>query len=169
MKLYRFSPIKDQEQLLKAIEYTHFACHKLCKQSLNEYLPNAGNIGIFCHYQDEYDRLIVIQKELCDMSESIHQKYFKLYKPFVIRAKDGVSKTAYNYLYIRKPDPYRHQVGDIDFVVEADIYIKLKQSLANGKQIKGARIFPRGVPDMIELYDSDIDALGYVCTNNFVK
>jgi hypothetical protein len=34
----------------------------------------------------------------------------------------------------------------------------------DGKVIKGARIFPRQDLDMIELYDPDVDACGYVST-----
>ena len=42
---------------------------------------------------------------------------------------------------------------------------ELKQSLVDGKQIKGARVFLRNVLDMIELYDPDVDTFGYVSTN----
>ena len=34
MKLYRFSPIKNEEELLEAIKHTHFACFELCKKLL---------------------------------------------------------------------------------------------------------------------------------------
>ena len=54
MKLYRFSPIKNKEQLIEAIEYTHLKCLELCKKIYGKHLPVAGNIGIFCHYDDEY-------------------------------------------------------------------------------------------------------------------
>ena len=52
MKQYRFSPIKNKSELLNAIAYTHFACHALCKQTFGHYVPIAGNIGIFCHFED---------------------------------------------------------------------------------------------------------------------
>ena len=74
-------------------------------------------------------------------------------------------ETTYTHLYVRKPDIYRAQVGDIDFYLEQSAYDKLKQSLVDGLKIKGARVFPRNDLDMIELYDPDIDALGYVSTN----
>ena len=38
-----------------------------------------------------------------------------------------------------------------------------------GKQIKGARIFDRPDLDMIELYDPNVDALGYVSTKKMSK
>lgn len=165
MKLYRYSPIGSMDELVQAIRYTHFACYQLCNQSFEKYLPNAGNMGIFCHYDDEYERLVAIRKQMTEPSNNPDQKYFRLYEPIVIEAKDGVPETAYTYLYIRKPDPYRHHVGDVDFYLELESYVELKKSLQDGTKIKGARIFPRNDLDMIELYDPDVDALGYVSTN----
>ncbi len=169
MKLYRLSPIENKEQLLEAIKYIHFACHKLCKQSFDAYLPNAGNVGVFCHYENEYERLLSIRKEITEPSNNPDQKYFKLHEPIVIAAQDDVSETTYTHLYIRRPDPYRHHVGDVDFYLEQQQYDELKQSLIDGKQIRGARVFPRNDLDMIELYDPDIDALGYVSTNTMTE
>lgn len=169
MKLYRFSPIESKEQLFEAVRYIHFACYKLCKQSFGEYLPNAGNMGVFCHYDSEYERLVKIRKELTEPSDDPNQKYFKLHEPITIPAQDDVPETTYTHLYIRKPDPYRHHVGDIDFYLEPAQYAELKQSLLNGKIIKGARVFPRNDLDMIELYEPDVDALGYVSTNTMTE
>lgn len=149
---------------MKAIKHIHFACHALCKQSMRKYLPVAGNIGVFCHYDDEYVRLTKMWEELTDPSDNINQKYFRLHEPIVIPPKGGVPKTMYTHLYIRKPDPYRYQVGDVDFYLEPEKYAQLKQSLLNGKIVKGARIFPRGDLDMIELYDPDVDACAYIRT-----
>lgn len=169
MKLYRFSPIENREQLLEAIKYTHFACHKLCKQSFGTYLLNAGNMGVFCHYADEYEKLVAIRQEITEPSDNPDQKYFKLNEPIVIAAQNDVPETTYTHLYIRRPDPYRHHVGDVDFYLEQQQYDELKQSLIDGKQISGARVFPRNDLDMIELYDPDVDALGYVSTNTMTE
>lgn len=169
MKLYQFSPIGSKGQLLEAIEYTHIACYELCKQSFGSYLPNAGNMGIFCHYDEEYERLVAIRKEMTEPSDDPNQKYFKLHEPIVIAEQDDVPETTYTHLYIRKPDPYRHQVGDVDFYLEQSQYEELKQSLVDSNQIKGARVFPRNDLDMIELYDPDVDALGYVSTNTMTE
>jgi hypothetical protein len=165
MKLYRFSPIKTKDELLEAVKHIHFACYKLCKQSFGEYLPNAGNVGVFCHYDDEYDRLIAIRKELTEASDNLDQKYFKLYEPIIIPAEGDVPETTYTYLYIRRPDPYRHHVGDVDFYLEPEKYARLKQAMLDGsKTLPGARVFERPDLDMVELYDPDIDALAYVST-----
>lgn len=103
--------------MLEAIKYIHFACYKLCQRSFGEYLPNAGNVGVFCHYHydDEYARLVKIRKQITKPSDDPNQKYFELYEPIVIPAYDDMSETSYTHLYIRKPDIYRAQVGDIDF------------------------------------------------------
>ena len=163
MSRFRFSPIQDEMQMMKAIEHIHFACHALCKQSMDRYLPVAGNIGIFCHYDNEYAYLKKLQEKLTDLSKSVYGKYFLLHKPIVIPAKGDIPTTTYSYLYIRKPDPNKDQVGDIDFYLEPEKYIQLKQSLIDGKAVKGAGILPnRPDLDLIELYDPDIDALGYI-------
>jgi hypothetical protein len=162
MKLYRFSPIKSKEELFKAIEHAHFLCHQLCKQTLGEYLPVAGNLGIFSHYPEEYEFLTKLRQEMTDESDNINQKYYRLHKPITIPAKDDVPETTYRYLYIRHPDPYRHHVGDVDFYLPQNEYNKLKQSLLDGQTIKGARIYPRTELDMIELFNPDFDVLAYV-------
>lgn len=163
MKLYRFSPIQDETQMMKAIEYIHFACHTLCQQSMGRYLPVAGNVGVFCHYDDEYVFLTKLREELTDSSDKVYGKYFRLHKPIIIPAKGDIPKTIYSYLYIRKPDPNKYQVGDIDFYLEPEKYAELKQSLLDGKVIKGTRVLlNRPDLDLIELYDPDIDAWGYI-------
>ena len=169
MKLYRFSPIKSKDELVKAIEHIHFACYTLCKQSFGHYLPNAGNMGVFCHYDEEYEFLIGIRKKITEPSDNADQKYFRLYAPIVMTSRGNVPETTYTHLYIRRPDPYRHHVGDIDFYLEPDKYTELKQSLLAGKKINGARVFERPDLDMIELYDPDIDALAYVGTETMTN
>ena len=163
-KLYRFSPIGNKDQLKQAIEYTHFACFKLSKLAFGEYLPVAGNTAIFCHYDDEYKLLTNIREGLTDESDTLFTKYYHLKERIIIPPKEDIPETTYTHLYIRKPDQNRSQVGDVDFLMEKDEYAELKQSLLDGKEIKGARVFERQEPDMIELYDPDMDVLAYVRT-----
>lgn len=169
MSLYTFSPIQTKGQLVEAVRFTHFACYRLCKQSFGEYYPNAGNIGIFCHYDNEYETLTAWRKEMTEASDSFLQKYFRLHEPIAVPAKDDIPETTYTHLYIRKPDPYRHQVGDVDFYLPEDTYKTLKQSMLDGRVVPGARVFDRPDLDMIELYDPDIDALGYISTNKMTE
>lgn len=169
MESYRFSPIENEEQLLEAIEYVHFECHKLCKKVFGEYLPVAGNIGIFCHYDNEYKFLTKLREELTEKSNNWNQKYFLLHEPIIMPAKDDVPETTYTYLYIRQPYQNSPRVGDVDFVLSDNKYIELKESLLKGVKITGAKIFDRPDLDMIELSDPDIDALAYVSTKDMTE
>lgn len=169
MKLYRFSPIRNREELLEAVKHVHSSCNQLCKESLGNYLPNAGNIGIFCHYNDEYDYLVGLRKRLCEPSDDPNQKYFKLQEAIVIKANEDIPEGRYTHLYIRKPDIYRAQVGDVDFYLEQSEYINLKDRLNGGEGISGARVFPRQDLDMIELFNPDVDALAYISTQKMTE
>ena len=64
MKLYRFSPIKNKEELLVAIEYLHKASHELCFKILNKHLPIAENFAVFCHYEEEFKLLEEVRDEI---------------------------------------------------------------------------------------------------------
>ncbi|MEK7585750.1 MAG: hypothetical protein AAB477_00750 [Patescibacteria group bacterium] len=164
MKLYRFSPIETKEQLIEAVKHTHFACFELCKKAFGNYLPVAGNMGVFCHYDDEYKFLIKLREELTESTDNLNQKYFRLHNPIIIPTKDDIPETIYTYLYIRRPDQYRAQVGDVDFVINDEEYTILKKTLLEDSKINGAKVFDRPDLDMIELSDPDIDTLAYVST-----
>ena len=164
MKLYRFSPIKNEGELQQAIEHIHLESYRLCKVSFGRYLPNSGNIGIFCHYQDEYEYLTGVRESLTESSENLNQKYYRLHNPIVIPANGDVPEATYDFLYIRQPDPYRHHVGDLDFYLPEDEYFALKKEMENGKVVAGARLFPSPRLEMIEMLNPDCDVLAYVST-----
>lgn len=165
MQLYRFSPIKNKEELFEAIKHTHFACYKLCKQTFGYYLPNAGNIGIFCHYDDEFAFLTKMREEMTILSDNWKQKYYRLLDPIIIPAYRDIPETLYTYLYIRKPDTNHPDVGDVDFYMEPKNYKNLKDSLLAGKKIIGASIFERSDLDLIKLSNPEIDSCAFVGTN----
>ncbi len=165
MKLYRFSPIISLEELLEAWRHIHEESYKLCMNSFDQYLDNSGNLGIFCHYDDEYDRLVKIRETLTEPSDNPNQKYFRLHEPIIYKASESAPAWIYTHLYIRKPDPYRHHVGDLDFYLPPSDYQKLKQEFTKWKSLPWSRLFPRTDLDMIELYDPDSDVLAYVSTN----
>ncbi len=169
MKLYRFSPIENKEQLIEAVKHTHFMCFELCKKAFGKYLPVAGNMGVFCHYDNEYKFLTKLREELTEQSDNLNQKYFRLHEPIVVPAQNDVPETTYTYLYIRRPDQYRAQVGDVDFVLEDEKYTELKKSLSQGAEINGAKVFDRPDLDMVELSDPDIDALAYISTRKMTE
>ncbi len=133
--------MRTKDDLLDYIEYTHFACYQLCFNSFGKYLPNAGNIGIFCHYDDEFEALKAVREDITEASDNPELKYFTLLEPITIPARDDIPETTYTHLYIRKPDPYRSQTGDVDFFLSQDKYDSLKRSMIEGKQIPGTRLF----------------------------
>lgn len=98
MRFFRFSPIKNESKLLEAIKHTHFACFKLCKKAFGKYISVAGNMGIFCHYNDEYKFLTELRKELTEESDNLNQKYFRLHNPVIIPVHEDVPETTYTYL-----------------------------------------------------------------------
>lgn len=165
MKLYRFSPIKNKEELVDAIRYTHFASFELCKRAFGKYLPVAGNIGIFCHYKEEFEFLAKLRKELTDSNISFNGKYFLLHEPIIIEAENGIPKTTYEYLYIRQPDRFRPQVGDVDFVIEKSEYGKIQDL----KEVNKVEIFNRPDLGMCELFHSDSDVLVYLTTKTVAE
>lgn len=168
MQPYRFSPIENKEQLLEAIEYTHFKCFELCKKNFGRYLPVAGNIGIFSHYDDEYEFLTKLREELTEKSDNWNHKYYRLLEPIRIAAKGDVPDTVYTYLYIRKPDKHK-EVGDVDFVLGLNEFSELKDSLHHSKEIKGIEVFDRVDLDLIKLFDSDTDVLSFIGTKNMTE
>ena len=164
MDNYRFSPIKNEEQMMEAIKYTHFSCFELCKNVFGTYLPASGNIGIFCHYDDEYVFLTKLREELTDVNDNWNQKYFRLHKPIIIPKKGDVPETTYTYLYIRRPDKDKPEVGDVDLVLEKDKFEELKNISIDSNKINGVDIFYRPDLDMLRLSAPGIDVLPYITT-----
>jgi hypothetical protein len=169
MTYFRFSPVKDKDQLFKAIEYIHFESHKLCRKNLGYLLPAAGNIGFFCHYEDEFELLTNIRKELTDLYDNWNQKYYRLFKPIIIAACDDISETAYTYLYIRKPDPKHINVGDVDFYLEPNKYDSLRQSLLSGNVMQGLSIFERQDLNLIRLSDPKVDVSAFIGKKKMIE
>ena len=169
MSSFRFSPVKDKSRLLEALEYIHIESHKICQKNLGYLLPVAGNIGFFCHYDDEFEVLTALRKELTDLSDNWNQKYYRLFDPIVFPATGNIPETIYTYLYIRKPDPNHPKVGDVDFYMEPHKYKELKQSLFSGKIIQGVSIFERPDLDLIRLSDPDIDVSAFIGQKTIIE
>ncbi len=111
MKLYRFSPIKNEKELITVIKYVAKQNTKLCKKAIGKILP-ITSLTIFSHYQDEYQRLVGILHKLGKLYNEHNGPRITLHKPI------KVTGHTITYLRIRKPDPHRTQVGCSDFDVE---------------------------------------------------
>ena len=149
--MYRFSPIKNKEELLTAIEYLHISCNKLCKQALGNYLPPSGNVGVFCHYENEFQFLTKLREELTDKNNNWNQKYYKLHQSIIIDQKDDIPEAIYTHLYIRRPDESKPQVGDIDFVLDEGKFEELKKLTKKSAEINNVEISYRPDLDMLQL------------------
>lgn len=168
MHQFRFSPISDVNQLMEAIKYIHFSCFKLCKDFFGEYLPVAGNLGVFCHYDDEFRFLTALKENMTDKSDNWNNKYFRLRQPIIVPAQKGISETIYTYLYIRRPDSQKPQVGDVDFVVKGERFAESKRLALSGHKAGKVAAEYRSDLDMVCLSNPDIDVLAYI-TDTFMN
>lgn len=151
MRLYRFN-LKSKKTLLRAIDYTAHKTSRLIERTIGRKLP-ITYLTIFAHRQDEYDRLISFANELGKPEETKHGLRFHLYDP--IRTRAGYLKK----LRIRKPDPYRTQVGCADFDVGDYTDFRDKYLL---KRPYNVRLIERNGHSMLEFHDPSFDVFAYV-------
>ncbi len=155
--------------LKNVIQKIHIGCSKLCHQALGVYLPVAGNIGIFCQSEAEFEAFTKIREELTYSSSNPDQKYFELKNPITVDQVDTIPPATYTHLYIRRPNLDSPEAGDVDFVLSLDDYQQLKNRILNGEIISGASIYERPGWDTIEIRNSEIDALAYVSTQEMAE
>lgn len=161
MNQFRFSPIRSKEVMLAALEYIHVQSFRLCKENIGRILPVAGNIGIFCHYPDEFEYLTNLRKELTE-NRNWNNKYFKLRAPISMKAQGYIPQTTYTYLYIRRPEVEHTHVGDADFYLPPAEYEALKQEVKNGVYGGGVSMFERPDLDLVRLSDPAIDVSAFI-------
>lgn len=156
MKLYCFSPIKNKKQFLVAVKYVVLQSTKLCKKSIGKKLPIIC-LTIFAHYTEEYNNLVKIALKLGKIYSENNGPYVYLKNPLKI------GSNTIKYLRIRKPDPYRMQVGCNNFEVED--YQSFKRKYLT-KDRKNLRLIKRPNYEMIEFFDPDFDVLAYVVSKD---
>lgn len=158
MRIYRFSPIRSERKLVKAVKYVAAKNSKLCKKTIGKKLA-IKYLTIFSHYPDEYDGLLEILRKSGRLTRTNNGFRVVLRKPI---ENDGHSIW---HLRIRKPDPYRMHAGCSDFVVEN--YKRFKKSYLK-KTRKNLRLIKREKYEMIEFFDPDFDVLAYVVSDEFL-
>ncbi len=133
-------------------------------------MPVAGNIGVFCQSEEEYEKFEEVRKGLIKPSDNSKRKYFKLKEPVVIEAASDTPKAIYRYLYVRKPEttPFGSYLGDIDFVMEPGEYKIFRDSVAAGK-VRGAKLFDRPGWDTVQITDPEISSVAFVSTKEFAE
>lgn len=151
MPLYRFSPITSKDALVQAVIYTAEKTSELCQKIVGEAFP-ISSLTIFSHYPSEYEALVTILSGMGTPKNENNGPRVRLHEPL------AAGKNTLTHLRIRKPDPYRMQVGCNDFEV-AD-YENFKQQYLM-KNPNSLRIIERSEYEMIEFFDPDYDVLAY--------
>lgn len=154
-ELYRFSPIQNQEELLDTISYIASKATELCKKITGEEYPIA-TLTVFSHYPREFEKLKEIALSMGTLDSENNGPYVKLHNP------TQLPKNKLELLRIRKPDPYRMQVGCCDFEVKDYQEFKDKYLASNPDNL---RVIERPKYEMIEFFDPDYDVLAYVLSN----
>jgi hypothetical protein len=169
MSLYRFSPIADHEALIKAIDYIAFNATKLYFDQTGNY-PNdlIRSLTVFAHFDDEFDLLVDLTKQLGTVDSEHNGPYIKLTAPlsiengrFELNGKMHTVHTKIEMIRIRKPDPYRMQVGCCDLEVPFDSP-DLEDVKLSLNQNSSPRYIDRPDLKMLELFDPNIDVLAYI-------
>jgi len=152
MQLYRFSPIQNEKQLRETVSYVASKTSELAEKVVGQKL-SITSLTIFAHYPDEFERLAKIIQNLGTLFNDINGPRITLREPI------RVENNTITHLRIRKPDPYRMQVGCNDFVIEDYFAFKEKYLSKNPNNL---RVIERGDYEMIEFFDPDYDVLAYV-------
>ena len=149
---YRFSPIKNEQELYKAIKYVAEQTTALSKQITGQEYP-IEYLTIFSHFDDEFSNLRKIVERLGEIIDANNGYAVKLEKPIQLKNNE------LHRVRIRKPDPERPQVGCNDFTVSD--YEAFKQSYLQERP-NNLRLIERPEYDMIEFFDPNFDVLAYV-------
>lgn len=157
------------DALLQRIQQIHDDCHRLCMLVMGKYIAVAGNIGIFCQSDDEYNEFLVYKDELTKPSPNPNQKYFELIEPIKVEGKDSLPQSVYTHLYIRKPDhtSYGKYLGDVDFVMDEASYKQFKLDVLAGKYAKGIEIYNRPNWDTVQITYPEVSSVAYISTKEF--
>lgn len=155
-KIYRFSPILSKDELFEAIRYIASNITGLCKKTTGEEYP-ISSLSVFAHYREEFVKLKKILLELGKLDHENNGPFVRLDKPIQLL------KNEIRLIRVRKPDPYRMQVGCGDFIIPDYEEFKNKHLKKNENNL---RLIKRPEYEMIEFFDPDYDVLAYVLSNN---
>ena len=143
--------MQAEAELKEAISYVIQQEAHLAAKAVADVLP-ITYLTIFAHYPDEYDRLVGFIQAWGEVSEANNGVKVKLQQSITEQDQN------INELRIRKPDPYRMQVGCCDFGVD-NYYVFKDSHLANNRNL---RLIERPEYEMIEFFDPELDVLAYI-------
>lgn len=152
-KLYRFSPIKDEQTVDKVFLYLTQELERLSLKIFKEKLP-IDTLKIFAHYPDEYNYLYDLISKMGDKSE------YSSETSFYVDVDKKISGHNIKLIGLRIIDPYRMQAGCGDY--EVSNFNDIKKKYLNSSQY--VRDMKRST-DMLEVWHPDFDILGYIVPN----
>jgi hypothetical protein len=155
MELYRFSPIKTKEHFRAAIEYVATRCGDLALEITGEKLP-VTIVKLFAHYPDEYEALEAWVREHGKRADVSSRN------SFYVDVASGltVAGQKITLLGVRKPDPYRMQVGCGDYEVTDLAGLTERAAALQPEYVRSVE--NAHALGMTELWHPDFDVLGYV-------
>ncbi len=155
MQLYRFSPIRSQAELLAAATYVAEQTKVMLRQIVGTSFPVSA-VTIFSHFSSEFSALAPVLGSLGTPDGENNGPWVKLYKPIAVGAN------SLTRLRIRKPDPYRSQVGCNDFNVPSyQAFRNAYLSRCSGNM----RLIERESYEMVEVFNPEFDVLAYVVSH----
>jgi hypothetical protein len=167
MDLYRFSPIESPTVLDDAIRYIADECTWLFFNEVG-YVAPIRSLTIFAHYPDEYDHLARLVTDMGVLVNENKGPRVKLREPVTVHVgnievnglRETVTQTI-EYLRVRRPDPYRMQVGCA--VYDVSDYWDFKSFY--GLVSASPRTLDRGEYEVLEFFSPSSDVLGYAVSN----
>lgn len=147
-KIYRFSPVKNEETITDVLIYLTSELEKLSQELFNKTLP-ITTLKIFAHYPEEYDYL---HKLISNMGPKAS---FSSDTSLYVEVSKKIKGYSINYLGVRIVDPYRMQVGCGDYEI-ADFEEFKEENINKSPFVRNFR------DDMVELWHPDFDVLGYI-------
>lgn len=152
MKIYRFSPMTNVNELQEAAEYVIEQSQKLISHIAKTNLQFSGYLTICSHYYEEFETLKNEQRKLGVFDSEHNGTYVLLTAP--ITTEWGPIER----LRVRHPDPYRYQVGCGDFHVN-DYEAAKNRFLSFAPYV---REIVRPDLTMLEFWHPDFDVTAYI-------
>jgi hypothetical protein len=149
---YRFSPIEDFEQLTDAATYVVELTQVLAESVAARRFP-IHYLTLFTHYQSEYADLCQLLTRLGHTNLTNNGIRASLHHPLALAGQEITE------LRVRRPDPYRMQVGCCDLDVPAYASFKAAHYTPESPTV---RLVPHQECETLELTAPGFDVLAYV-------
>ncbi len=154
----------DTNDLLKRVKYIALQCRSLINHTFKDDYPSSGNIGIFSQSYLEFASLKNISQKLTNPNSNPKHKYFELIDPIL------VGNDTFTHLYVRKYDDsdYGKNKGDVDYLVDLEKYVHLKEAVIKGG-FKNALMYKRPGWDTIQISNKGYDVISYLSTKEMAE